>query len=82
MLGPLRLFLYIPLSLISAGRCREVAHELGADAVLLPGTRIRSWAGRQYQVEKLGGGYSAIHFGWAASAWTNRSAGCTIIIGR
>eukprot|EP00959_Pyramimonas_sp_CCMP1952_P184888 3865955-Pyramimonas_sp.AAC.1 len=71
VLGPLRLFLYNPLSLIAVGRRSEVAHELGADAVLLPGTRIRSWSGRQYQVEKLGDGYSAIHFGWAASAWTN-----------
>ena len=81
--GHFRGVLYNCLSLLSPGRCREIAHELHADAVLLTGTRCRTWTpGRRYHLERLGGGYSAIHFPWQPGPLTNRSAGCSVILGR
>ena len=80
--GVFRLCLYNPLSLVRPGRLVQIAEELHADAVFLPGTRIREWEGRTYHTQELENGAWAIHSGWARAPLTNRSAGCAWVLGR
>eukprot|EP00969_Alexandrium_andersonii_P182453 8061620-Alexandrium_andersonii.AAC.1 len=49
----LRLFLYNPLAATSTGRIAEIAKELRADAIFLPGTQIKEWEERRLHAEKI-----------------------------
>lgn len=76
-LALLRLCLYKPLSLVGAGRLgagrlEQVARELPADAVFLPGTRVRALLGRSYHVQRLEKS-TVVHFGYQASPFPNDS---------
>ena len=73
--------LYNVLSLVSTGRCNEIALTCKADIVICPGTRLRSPQGRRHWKEQLDGGYWAMHFGWQRQPFTNKSAGVSFIFG-
>ncbi|CAK0895346.1 unnamed protein product [Prorocentrum cordatum] len=56
----------------------------GVEALIAMGFPQTMWhtSSKLIRVEAVGSGCSAEHFGWAPSAWTSKSAGCTIIFGR
>eukprot|EP00959_Pyramimonas_sp_CCMP1952_P145685 3049878-Pyramimonas_sp.AAC.1 len=59
----LRVALYNPFSLLSAGRSGETAETMNCDLILLPGTRVGEWPGRDYHTENIGNKFGAMHFG-------------------
>ena len=77
----MRIGLYNPLSLRRAGRILHVATTLNCDALMLPGTGLPS-AHQAHRVEPVGRNFWALHCGYGSSAFTNRSAGCTLIFKR
>ena len=79
--------LYNPMSLVAAGRLSAIAKEFEkTDLVLLPGTRYRAQAlaidATPVQQQRLENGMTAFHWGWRRAPYSNRHAGCSILLGR
>eukprot|EP00959_Pyramimonas_sp_CCMP1952_P385087 8070662-Pyramimonas_sp.AAC.1 len=78
----LQTVLYNPLSLSDTWRAHEVSTRLSfADLILLPGTQQRRRAGdppTRMKLEK----HTMVQFGWQRGKYTNKSAGCAIMLRR
>ena len=71
---------YNPLHAAADWRCLQIARELKADAVLLPGSGLRARKGLRHSFKRLDRKYWIVHFGWEPGLPTNKSAGCAIIL--
>ena len=80
---PPRIFLANPCSLISTGRLEDVAATLRADVILFLGTNQNPWGiWRTPFCAVAGIAQVRVALWWSRGACTNRSAGCSIILGR
>ena len=71
---------YNPLNAAADWICLQIARELKADAVLLPGTGLRARKGLRHSFKRLDKKYWIVHFGWEPGLLTNKAAGCAIIL--
>ena len=76
----MKFFFYNPLSLIQPGRLLQIARQLNSDVILFPGTCMRTTPGDTHHFESVGQQHWAVHAGYGSGPFTNKAAGCTIIL--
>ena len=82
MLRRLSLAVYNPLNAAADARCLQIAKELKSDIVLLPGTGLRARKNERHFWKNLDDNYWIVHFGWWPGSFTNKAAGCAIILNK
>ena len=76
---PLRIIGWNPMSLASPLRLASVVLGLCFDILVLPGKRVRNRGGSELYQKQTVDGNIAVHSGYDRGAYTNRSAGVTIV---
>ena len=76
---------YNPLLLTAPDRLEDISQELyAAEVVGLPGTRLRAtklaFVTHKLRAQNVSK-HLALHWGWSAAPFSNRSAGCSLLIG-